>query len=233
MKNIILSVDIESRAVVTSKNFAGISGEHLQNDIVVKFCNNEFVDGIGYFEVIIDDQKYAIQMEKNVNEKTYSIPVKSSLLRKAGNLICQFTVRSINEVGIFKSVRFSLPVLYGINAIDTIEDDYKTWAQQVEEDIENLNDNVDEVQQDIVNINDNITEINQTIDEIIEAQKTYIFEQALASTTWEIAHNLNKYPSVTVVDSAGDIVLCNVNYVDKNNIRLVFEAEFGGKAYLN
>lgn len=73
----------------------------------------------------------------------------------------------------------------------------------------------------------------QDIADVIEAQKTYVFEQAIASSTWEIEHNLNKFPSVTVVDSAGDIIMCNVNYVDKNNIRIDFSAEFGGKAYLN
>lgn len=61
----------------------------------------------------------------------------------------------------------------------------------------------------------------------------YVHEQAIASATWEINHNLGRYPSVTVVDSAGDKVETLTHYVDENNIRLEFTAEFGGKAYLN
>lgn len=62
---------------------------------------------------------------------------------------------------------------------------------------------------------------------------TFIHEQALANSVWEISHNLNRYPSVTVVDSGGDVVYCDATYVDKNKIILSFQGEFGGKAYLN
>lgn len=69
---------------------------------------------------------------------------------------------------------------------------------------------------------------------ISATKKTYVHEQALASAIWEIQHNLDRYPSVTVIDSAGDVVFCNVKYIDSNNIMLNFNnAEFTGKAYLN
>lgn len=67
----------------------------------------------------------------------------------------------------------------------------------------------------------------------IVEDKHYTHEQAIASSVWNINHNLGKYPSVTVVDSAGDMVICGVNYIDENNVKLEFTAEFGGKAYLN
>ena len=76
----------------------------------------------------------------------------------------------------------------------------------------------------------NVDNENYTIS---ATKKTYIHEQALASSIWQIQHNLDRYPSVTVVDSAGDVVVCNVKYIDRNNVRLDFHAEFGGKAYLN
>jgi hypothetical protein len=62
---------------------------------------------------------------------------------------------------------------------------------------------------------------------------TLIFEQSTPSSEWVIHHNLNRYPTVAVVDSAGDLVLGNVTYVDSNTIFLSFSAPFGGKAYLN
>lgn len=61
----------------------------------------------------------------------------------------------------------------------------------------------------------------------------YTHVQGTSSTVWTINHNLNRTPSVTVVDSADQVVIGNVIYVDKNNIEIYFSAEFSGKAYLN
>ena len=44
-----------------------------------------------------------------------------------------------------------------------------------------------------------------------------------------IKHNLNKYPSVIVIDSAGTEVKGDINYIDKNNITINFSADFTGK----
>lgn len=63
--------------------------------------------------------------------------------------------------------------------------------------------------------------------------KTYVYSQATAAKTWDIEHNLNKYPAVTIVDSGNNIVVGDVNYIDKNNVRVNFNAAFSGNAYLN
>lgn len=63
--------------------------------------------------------------------------------------------------------------------------------------------------------------------------KSYVFTQDTPAAVWEIAHTLNKYPSVTVVDSAGSAVVGEVTYLSKSEIRLSFEAPFSGKAFLN
>lgn len=62
---------------------------------------------------------------------------------------------------------------------------------------------------------------------------TFIFEQAVSSSVWNIFHNLNKYPSVSVVDSSGNEIICEVVYNDLNNITIYTRAAFKGKAYLN
>lgn len=62
---------------------------------------------------------------------------------------------------------------------------------------------------------------------------TFVFVQTNASDIWTINHNLNKYPSVTVVDSAGSLAVGAVTYVDANNIILNFGAPFSGQAFLN
>ena len=62
---------------------------------------------------------------------------------------------------------------------------------------------------------------------------TFTHSQNSASATWNITHNLNCFPSVMVVDSAGSVVYGNIEYLDANSLRLTFVASFGGKAYLN
>ena len=62
---------------------------------------------------------------------------------------------------------------------------------------------------------------------------TFKFIQGVPSTTWVVAHNLNKFPSITVVDSAGTVVTGQYAYTDNNNVTLTFSAAFAGKAYLN
>ena len=62
---------------------------------------------------------------------------------------------------------------------------------------------------------------------------TFIFEQAVAATTWDITHNLGKFPSVTVINNNNIVINGEVTYIDNNNVQLNFSAGFTGKAYLN
>lgn len=65
------------------------------------------------------------------------------------------------------------------------------------------------------------------------SDKTYIHLQNTPASTWLITHNLNKRPSVTVVDSAEEIVYGEVEYVNDNQVTLTFAGAFSGKAYFN
>ena len=65
------------------------------------------------------------------------------------------------------------------------------------------------------------------------ATNTYVHDQMVASAHWTIEHNLDKYPSVSVVDSAGSIVIGDVQYISRNQLIVTFIGEFSGKAYLN
>ena len=75
--------------------------------------------------------------------------------------------------------------------------------------------------------------MNIKTQEIEQKTQTYIFEQGVASDTWEINHNLNKFPSVNVVDSAGNSFIPAYKYIDENNLILYMNGSFKGKAYLN
>lgn len=64
------------------------------------------------------------------------------------------------------------------------------------------------------------------------SNNNYTHNQVAASATWNVAHNLNKKPSVSVVDSIDRITYGDVDYVDNNNVTITFNASFSGKAYL-
>lgn len=67
----------------------------------------------------------------------------------------------------------------------------------------------------------------------IPISQTYTYNQQVASDTWEITHNLGRYPSVTIVDSAGTVVIGEVTYIDTNTVSVGFNGIFSGTAYLN
>jgi len=51
--------------------------------------------------------------------------------------------------------------------------------------------------------------------------------------TQTITHNLNKFPSVTVVDSAGSHVIGSINHLNKNSFTITFNTAFSAKVYAN
>jgi hypothetical protein len=65
------------------------------------------------------------------------------------------------------------------------------------------------------------------------SDKTFIFIQALAANPWIVNHNLNKFPSVTMVLSTGQVGMADVNYIDANNLTITFSGDESGKAYMN
>ena len=67
---------------------------------------------------------------------------------------------------------------------------------------------------------------------------TFTHNQNTTSNTCTITHNLNRFPSVTVVDSADTIVYGTVVYNSANQLTITFfegssALAFQGKAYLN
>lgn len=61
----------------------------------------------------------------------------------------------------------------------------------------------------------------------------FIYTQVSAASVWSITHNLGKFPSVSVTDSADNLVIGDVRYIDENQLIIDFTASFSGKAYLN
>ena len=62
---------------------------------------------------------------------------------------------------------------------------------------------------------------------------TFVFEQNVDSKVWEISHNLGKFPSISVFDTAGTEMLGDIQYIDNNTVNITFSEEIRGTAYLN
>ena len=83
-------------------------------------------------------------------------------------------------------------------------------------------------------INGHTLQGDQTSEELdIVEDKTYLHQQTVASDTWVVVHNLNKYPAVSVIDSAGNEVVGEIIYNDANQCTLKFEGGFKGTATFN
>lgn len=79
---------------------------------------------------------------------------------------------------------------------------------------------------------DTVVDANLSLD-ITNVDKTFVYEQGVASDTWVIEHNLGKYPSVSLVDSAGTQFDADVEYNSENICTVRMNGATTGKAFLN
>lgn len=77
---------------------------------------------------------------------------------------------------------------------------------------------------------------NQVVVRLVGPQyastRRYVFSQSSPSNIWSITHGLGGRPSVTVVDSAGTMVIGEVTYISDSQVTVEFTAPFSGYAYL-
>ena len=115
---------LSNSMIILDKAVLGISGENLQGKIIFNF--EEFVDGVAWLEIEKETgEKGYIQMTKE--NETYTLEIKSSLLNQAGYIYMQLRItqdENVNGIAVFKSKKFYVEVLNAINATTTIEDDY-------------------------------------------------------------------------------------------------------------
>ena len=145
MKDLIITIDYDTRNVKFNRDFIGLNGENMQGNIVVDFEDKkDFIDGTAYFEVEQNGNKYFIEMTKNAESNTFYIPIKASLLRYTCTLKCQISIREDNaggeEIPVFKSVVFNIPCNESVNAVEGISGDYPfpTWKNEVSQDLNDL-----------------------------------------------------------------------------------------------
>lgn len=81
-------------------------------------------------------------------------------------------------------------------------------------------------------VNKNFSKVKLAIDQGV-GDKYYYHTQAATAEEWVIEHNLGKYPSVTVVSSAGEEIYCDKTFVSINTVVLNFGTPISGAAFLN
>jgi hypothetical protein len=74
---------------------------------------------------------------------------------------------------------------------------------------------------------------SEFVDSNSAGDKNYVHNQAVASATWNVQHNLNKFPSCTMVLSTGQQGYGDVTFIDENNLTITFAGAESGKAYIN
>lgn len=79
----------------------------------------------------------------------------------------------------------------------------------------------------------NVGSESDFLDSLKVTDANYVHDQISSAKEWRIIHSLGKYPSVTIVDSGGNVVVGEVHYVSINEVVIRFTSEFSGKAYLN
>lgn len=135
MKDIIIKIERKTSQVFSNKKVLGINGENLQGNIVFEFLD-QFVDGIAWLELETKETKGYLLLTKENN--TYKLPILSSLLAKKGYLTMQLRItesENVEGIPVFKSNEFYLEVKGAINSTETIEEQYPSWVDMVNEKI--------------------------------------------------------------------------------------------------
>lgn len=152
------------------------------------------------------------------------------------NVAAEFTIGQRPTINAEFSIEESqaIDTIFKINATPTkvsqLENDLNfQTGEQVEESIQNAIEPLVETIEgtDLIGV----SRLGNTVTIF---SKTFVFEQGIASDTWTIEHNLDKKPSITVVDSADSVIgIFKADYDNENKVTLRFNGAFTGKAYLN
>lgn len=67
----------------------------------------------------------------------------------------------------------------------------------------------------------------------LESDKNYVYNQGIASDTWNVTHSLNKIPSVVIKNDLGQEIEGQVVFIDNNNVQITFNTALTGSAIFN
>ena len=61
----------------------------------------------------------------------------------------------------------------------------------------------------------------------------YTHQQSIALAVWTVAHNLGRFPSLTVTDLLGQVIYPDVQYQDNNLVQVTHGTALAGFVYCN
>lgn len=98
-----------------------------------------------------------------------------------------------------------------INNKATLEAVIQEIEKRIKEDLNK--DIVDEVNKELPTLLPNI----------LLKMNSYVFNQDIKSSKWEVNHNLKcKYPLLTLVDADGNKISADIRYIDNDNLEVLF-----------
>lgn len=156
----------------------GVSGENKQQILIFKI-EEGFIDGTAYLELILptndccDSKKYSIELKKNVENECYKLEVKRSLLRHEGIVKMQLKIIS-NGIEVYKTIIFDMNVLEAINAVESIEEDYPCFAEQMKVELQ-------ELQEGLEQVCDSLNDTKEETDPTVPAHVKQITEENIES----------------------------------------------------
>jgi len=159
-----------------------------------------------------------------------------------GFMLSKYDLYSFNRTVPVDISSFYTNPLIGSDILITQADDVNNWAIY-----RWVNSTQDLVEEDFYNITVSYISGNGGLDKDEDyfisllqydaanasGDKNFVFTQNVAASTWVITHNLGKYPSVAIVDSADTVVKGDIQYDSINQVTVSFRSAFAGKAFLN
>lgn len=162
-KNIVITVDAQSGAVVVNNDTIGAVGENLQGQFIVEFKEvTDYISGVCWLEIKNGEYKGYINLTPM--GKIYVAPIKSGITNCSGKIKAQIRITQSGEesdIPIFKSDVFNLKTLESINALEEIPDEYPEW-------IETANAKLAEIE----GVNARLAELEKSIDN--SGKRTYV-----------------------------------------------------------
>ena len=159
-----------------------------------------------------------------------------------GFMLSKFDLYSFNRTSPVDISSFYTNPLIDSDVLITQADDVTQWAiyrwnsstqDLVEEDFYNISVNFIAGNGGLEKEKDYFISLLQYDAANASGDKNFVYTQNVAASTWVITHNLGKYASVTIVDSAGTKVNGEIEYNSINQVTVTFRSPFTGEAYLN
>lgn len=99
--------------------------------------------------------------------------------------------------------------------------------------VEELQNSVLKISVDLLTSNGTITDDQTVVISSSVAVDRHYRTGVMDGDIWQIEHNLGKFPSITVVDTAKNVIYADVTYNDLNNVTITFASSVTGYAYFN